>query len=150
MHDHSGGTAVAAYGAPVGPEGDSSSGRVDASFPAETASVSAARHWASRWCREQGREGQVDALALVISELVGHAVLHGIGPIEVSLCRAGGQILGRVRDHDPTPPFGDVERGEASNWGISIVGAVTQKWGVDYDATGKSVHFALAVADPLG
>lgn len=98
--------------------------------------VSTARHWVVQACRRRGLDAVTcDAVELVTAEMVGNAVQHGEGRIELTL----------VPDPDAVPPVlvvsvtddgasrprprraGDEE---TSGRGLALVDALTVGWGV--------------------
>ena len=90
-----------------------------------------------------------DDLRLVVSELVTNSVIHGPGaPIRLSLViEDNGNVRGEIED-EGDGPFDKsgtmaVEGGRAAGgYGLRIVDALTQRWGVYEDST--HVWFELA------
>lgn len=93
-------------------------------------------------------KSELDSAQLLVSELVTNAVLHGQGTITLRAQLDDDRLLvdvideGRgfervVREHD----FGDV-----GGWGLSVVDAVSSRWGVHEGTT--HVWFELERAGP--
>lgn len=82
---------------------------------------------------------------LLVSELVTNALSHGRGPIRLGLGRRHGMLRCEVADHgrglpQPRPLSMSGESGR----GMHLVDALTNRWGVDHEASGKTVWFELA------
>jgi anti-sigma regulatory factor (Ser/Thr protein kinase) len=69
---------------------------------------------------------------LVLSELVTNAVRHGDGDIHVILSEADGRLSGEVIDHGLsfTKPRMRLRPISAGGWGLVIVAALTERWGL--------------------
>lgn len=88
-----------------------------------------------------------DSSALMTSEVVTNAGLHGSGAISFGVeC---GELLLRVEvgdDDNGRPSVGDVDPEGESGRGMLIVDALASTWGViDTTSGGKTVWFELAV-----
>jgi anti-sigma regulatory factor (Ser/Thr protein kinase) len=85
--------------------------------------------------------------AVVISELVTNAVVHGKAPIQVSLGWDGACLRIEVFDHDPRASriqARPATKSGESGHGLRIVAAVAEHWGVRGTDEGKSVWVDLA------
>src|SRR3954469_23132537 len=97
-----------------------------AAFPRSLRSPRAAGRWAAAWCHANGGPGEVDALELVVSELVSNAVHHGSGEVCVTLAHHGDRLVRSVRDEDPHAFFVDPRaEDDIGGWGLSIVAHLT-------------------------
>lgn len=95
--------------------------------------------------------GLVDDVVLVMSELLGNALIHGGPPILLTLSAAGGVLYGAVTDRGPGwPRIREAGTDREHGRGLRIVAALTDRWGVDPVATGtgKTIWFSLAHAAP--
>lgn len=103
--------------------------------------VGAAREAVAGHLRAWGVDRQiVDDLVLVASELVTNAVLHGSAPIALRVQRTQREVVVEVKDDSAAPP----RRRRAgaydeSGRGLSIVEAMTDRWGSRSAADGKVV-----------
>ncbi|RCG32464.1 ATP-binding protein [Sphaerisporangium album] len=91
-----------------------------------------------------------DDMVVVVTELLGNALIHGAPPIHLTLRLDSGTLAGSVADHGPGRPRllaagTDLEHGR----GLRIVAALTDGWGVEPlpGGVGKAIWFARA--EPL-
>lgn len=100
----------------------------------------AARPQAPRLARDAARElirsdrfsaRSQGELALVVSELVTNAVIHGRGRVGLHLELQGAVIAGEVHDQGPGffPPLPGLRDGPGGR-GLELVSAMTRRWGV--------------------
>lgn len=92
---------------------------------------------------------RVEAAALLVSELVTNAIVHGDGPIQLSVDRTQHHAVLRVEvvDHGAGMPAAQVVPADAlSGRGLAIVDAVADRWGIQPTSTGKRVWFELSDA----
>jgi anti-sigma regulatory factor (Ser/Thr protein kinase) len=84
-----------------------------------------------------------DDAALVVAELVGNAVLHGVPPIAVRVHVTGEVVHLAVRDAGGYKPL-PVPAGSAAmtGRGLALVAALSREWGVDSDPAGGKVVWA--------
>lgn len=108
------------------------------SLPAEPRCVRAARSWARDHCPEACDPTVREDLVLVASELFANAVLHGRGPIELSLVRESRHIRLQVFDTGPTWGHVAVPDDEHGR-GLVIVEALSRTWGMTPDREGHTV-----------
>lgn len=113
-------------------------------LPRDRASPSAARH-AVRLYLGPGDKRNSD-LALVTTELVTNALVHGRGRITLTLRRDGRCIQGEVADEGGgfEPRVRERSAHDCSGRGLSIVDALTSRWGVREGST--HVWFELGSA----
>jgi anti-sigma regulatory factor (Ser/Thr protein kinase) len=104
----------------------------------------AARRLVGEFLLERGIGGETkDAVSLVVDELVSNAVVHSSNPLDLEVSLRPGAIRLQVRDRDSCDA--DLHPQEASaiethGRGLSIVDALSERWGADYrDAEGKTV-----------
>jgi anti-sigma regulatory factor (Ser/Thr protein kinase) len=90
-----------------------------------------------------------DDLALLVTELVANAVVHGGGrnqPLQLEFGRRNGSIHVAVVDPGtdfeapPRPTHGDSSGG----WGLFLVDRIAQRWGVSPGPSGTRVWFELS------
>lgn len=105
----------------------------------------AARRLVAAGCAEAATGPQcAESAALMTSEVVTNAVLHGTG--DITFAFLAGQVLVRVEVGDegpehPAPRDGVVD--EEGGRGMVIVQALSSGWGVEADPPGKVVWFEV-------
>ena len=114
-------------------------------LPASVTTPAAARAVA-REAVERGRATvRIDDVALVVSELVTNAVLHGAGDITLHLTVEQSTVHVEVIDADPvTPEAVEIAPDAESGRGLLLVSKVAKRWGVEPAGTGKVVWAELA------
>lgn len=103
-------------------------------------SASVARAWVADTLGEWKCDALVDSVKLVVSELVGNVVRHAPSPLELTLSLDAARLRVSVTDSGP----GRVEPArpstlESGGRGLTLVERVSDRWGVDYAAKGKTV-----------
>ena len=93
-------------------------------------------------------------VVLMVGELVANAVVHGTGPVRLTLRLDGRRLHAEVADADPSLPAPPAEpppadRSEAGR-GLLLVAALSAEHGARADATGKTVWFIRLLAPPAG
>lgn len=86
-----------------------------------------------------------DTAALLASELVTNAILHGRTSAALEVHRPADTLRVAVRDANPDlPPVGDAPPLSAeSGRGLMIVSVLASRWGVETTPDGKAVWFEL-------
>jgi anti-sigma regulatory factor (Ser/Thr protein kinase) len=83
--------------------------------------------------------------AVLVSEAVTSAVVHGREPIELRLRRSNNVFRVEVEDGDPAPPPGALDGtppvDAPARW--LIVDALATQWGVELQTAGRIVWFEL-------
>ncbi|MBD0695401.1 ATP-binding protein [Streptomyces sp. CBMA123] len=93
------------------------------------------------WCPPRTADGIAEDIVLVVAELVGNAMLHGGGPLELVLDLTGDRLRIEVSDrsgdlpaprepHHPALPGGH---------GLFIVQRIADRWGAERHALGKTI-----------
>jgi anti-sigma regulatory factor (Ser/Thr protein kinase) len=106
--------------------------RVTEQFPRRSDQIPRARALVRTTLRSWGVDARLDDLLLVASELFTNAVLHGDGPVEMSLERRTGTVRLEVVDGghpEARVPLVPVEPGMFSGRGLAIVAKVAADWG---------------------
>jgi anti-sigma regulatory factor (Ser/Thr protein kinase) len=117
-------------------------------LPAEPASARRARHFIGQFCKASGLSADLcHTAALLVSELVTNAVIHGRTAATIEVHQPGDVLRVTVRDDNPDlPPIGDRPIVTAeSGRGLMIVSMLAAEWGIERTDTGKAVWFALRV-----
>lgn len=121
-------------------------GRGDAALalPALKASVSAARRTVTALCGPAGLAMLNDTAALLTSEVVTNAVVHGDGTVLVRAHTAAGRLRVEVEDEgDGGPVEKQAARDAEGGRGLALVAALADDWGVERVPGGKYVWFEL-------
>jgi anti-sigma regulatory factor (Ser/Thr protein kinase) len=121
-------------------------------LPTGTMAVPVARRFATETLRGWRFPTETIEIAeLVVSELVGNAVVHGDVPAEMPLTLRVCTVRMDVRDRNPAmPTVMSPTPEEDRHRGLLIVSALTSAWGTERTAAGKSVWAELAGADTPG
>lgn len=127
--------------------GDGVSGRFTQVFLPVPEAVLAVRHFVTGVLRLWQEDAVVGDAELVASELATNAVLHADSPFRVSLDRSVGVVCIAIQDTvegraEEQPPTHD----EMSGRGMTIVSALSRRWGCDALPSGKVVWAELAAA----
>jgi anti-sigma regulatory factor (Ser/Thr protein kinase) len=114
------------------------------SWPAQAATVPAARRAVCQWLSEQHLDLHVDAAQLVVSELVGNVVLHVGGVVQLRASRDGRDVLLEVVDGSVVLPHTRVFSSTSSTGrGMRLVHSLTAAHGVRVTPGGKTVWVRL-------
>ena len=124
----------------------------------DVSSVPLARHWVTRLCHEHAFGPDLaDLLALLSTELVANAVLHGAAPVEVSVSltgptetgtaetgTAGSSVVVACTDGSSRLPTVKQVQVEATGGrGVALIDMLANAWGVQLQVGGKRVWFQL-------
>lgn len=113
------------------------------SFPAELASVSAARHFA-RAALESLPGTTRDAVELMVSELTTNSVKHAATTFELIIDCAATYVRVEVTDTGAGEPVArDPAPSEPSGRGLRIVEVMSDKWGIKRSGDATTVWFLL-------
>jgi serine phosphatase RsbU (regulator of sigma subunit) len=109
-----------------------------------TGDVSVARAAVHGCAEELGRPDLADDAALVASELLTNAMLHGGGCTGVQLSALPGGLRIEVRDRSRLPPMiGRPFDGSLTGRGLRLVAGLATRWGAEGEADGKVVWAEL-------
>jgi anti-sigma regulatory factor (Ser/Thr protein kinase) len=121
------------------------------SVPFDRTGPSAARRFVEAAVRRLRLDEEVGAtLVLVASELATNAVVHGCGPVALTVAYRSGELTIEVADGDPRcervrpRPVDDAAPGGR---GLRLLDALTDAWGVRSLPTGKAVWARRRVVD---
>ena len=109
-----------------------------------------ARKFVTDFCRAAEMPVQLcQTAALLVSELVTNAVIHGRTSATVEVHRPADTLRVTVRDDNPDlPAVGDApDFTDEHGRGLLIVSKLARRWGVEPSGDGKAVWFELAVRD---
>ncbi|MBT2212202.1 MULTISPECIES: ATP-binding protein [Actinomadura] len=88
----------------------------------------------------------VDDIILIVDELVTNAIVHGTGPVRLTLTLDGPALTGEIGDNDPAAPAAPGGPPRVLDWaeagrGLLLVTALATEFGAHPDGTGKTVWF---------
>ncbi|NGN93611.1 ATP-binding protein [Nocardioides sp. KC13] len=114
--------------------------------------VQDARAWVRAACEEIERTDLVECAEFGVSELVSNALFHGTAPVTIRMRGTVDHPRVEIRDASTEPPLLPVplalddeeEVLLTVGRGLSIVASVSDAWGADIDASGKTVWFTPA------
>lgn len=113
-------------------------------LPSLASSVAHARRRVGELCRPLGGEAECDTAALLVSELVTNAVVHGSGEVEVRAVVAGTRLRVEVCDGSlQLPRAGHPGADSESGRGVMLVETLADAWGAEIVPGGKRVWFEL-------
>jgi serine phosphatase RsbU (regulator of sigma subunit)/anti-sigma regulatory factor (Ser/Thr protein kinase) len=116
---------------------------VSAAFPAEAASVSAARRFITTTLSDWGLAAISDDALLATSELATNAITYAGTPFEVCCSVENGEVEIKVRDHHPTRQIPMPGLAEARGRGLATSAGLAASWGVTYEPRAKTVWIRL-------
>lgn len=120
-------------------------------LPRRADSARAARAMARDACVGHVTAVVLEDVALVVSELVTNAIMHGDGEIQLRLQVDSGSIVVGVQDTGANRPQVPADgAGNESGRGMTLVAAVAQDWGVRALGDGKEVWCVLGPDVPAG
>src|SRR3954447_19333315 len=109
---------------------------------AEVEAVPQARRFAAQALVDEP-VGVVDAAALIITELMTNAALHGRGPVTVRIRPTGDRVRVEVQDTGSGVPMIPAQSTDAmTGRGLRLVAALSQSWGVEPAAAGGKTVWA--------
>ena len=120
-------------------------------LPPRPSVVGDARRAVTGWCRHWQLVHLVDAIELLVSELVTNAIVHGVGPVLVTADYDGKRLRVEVHDDDPDLPQGHVTAPtelDEHGRGLQLIAMLADTWGSTSTPDGKSVWIELAAAGP--
>jgi anti-sigma regulatory factor (Ser/Thr protein kinase) len=119
-------------------------------LPPEPGSAGVARRWAALFCEAAGAPEHAELTALLVSELVTNAIVHGRSETTVEvviddLPGGGSRVQVTVSDGDSRlPRFSeDVPVDALGGRGLAILAGLAPRYGVTELAEGKAVWFEL-------
>jgi anti-sigma regulatory factor (Ser/Thr protein kinase) len=116
-------------------------------LPNDPTSARAARRFLEQVSCAEHMATVLEDAQLLVSELVGNAVRHGLPPIEVAVECIGEKCLEvRVRDTGYAAPTVRRAGVEAEGGrGLQLVDLLSSEWGTETGAFGKTVWFRLDI-----
>ena len=109
-------------------------------------SVAKARKFITDFCRATNLAPEVcETAALLVSELVTNAIIHGRTAATIEAHRPGAHLRVTVHDTNPAlpPAGGRPNLSRESGRGLQIVSLLAADWGVESTDAGKAVWFTL-------
>ena len=92
---------------------------------------------------------QVEAVLVVIGELLSNATEHGRPPVQLNVTMSGDRVHVAVHDTGPEGPQElPLDPQRLRGRGLQLVEAVSSEWGWTRDPTGKTVWTSLSAQPP--
>jgi anti-sigma regulatory factor (Ser/Thr protein kinase) len=117
--------------------------RAHTTLPPSVSTPATARAFARDAMKQAAGSTNPDVVALVVSELVTNAVVHGRGDVSVDVVVAADGVRVEVADADPLMSPARPGDGEAGR-GLLLVSKVAQRWGVRREPAGKVVWASVS------
>ena len=96
--------------------------------------------------QDLGASGDLDLIAVLLSELTANAARHAPGPRSISVTVARGVARVEVRDcSSDLPRVLDVDPTRVGGNGMRLVDGLAERWGVDREGQGKVVWFEVPI-----
>lgn len=119
--------------------------RARTTLPSSVSTPAAARAFARETLDRGHATVRIEDVALVVSELVTNAVVHGDGDITLDVVVADDAIRVEVEDREPELPDRLESRLDAeSGRGLLLVSRIAREWGVRPAGSGKVVWAEMA------
>lgn len=119
--------------------------RAQRELPHELTAVGTARHWVNELCAAALSTRGRHILELLTSEVVANAVVHGEGPLTLTVGCSTGHVVVSVSDTSRTPPILKTVDLEATGGrGVALVATLASQWGWKPEPTGKKVWFRIS------
>lgn len=118
------------------------------SLPSTPASAGLARRMVESTLSDPEMSAASYTAAVLVSELVTNAVLHGGTPLEVVVEVDGDRVRVEVHDGSPRLPVRrDYSTLSGTGRGLLLVDSMSSSWGVERTADGKAVWFELDASE---
>ena len=114
-------------------------------LPSSPRSVAAARRYVTSQCARLDWAGDVDTVALLVSEITTNAILHAYGPgIWLRVTLSASALRVEVFDGSPVLPRPrNAPSRDENGRGLAMVDALAVRWGVDPRPDGKTFWFEI-------
>ncbi|GAA4983120.1 ATP-binding protein [Kineococcus glutinatus] len=117
-------------------------------LPADGRAPSMARRRVQEVVEPVAVPGMADLAALLVSELVGNAVLHATPPATLTCTCGDSHVRLEVADSSPHPPHvGAAGLTDTGGRGMLLVDALSSRWGVEVTPDGKRVWVEIDLED---
>lgn len=114
-------------------------------LPADATAPRAARAFVSAQLLNWGLAGILDAVVLLISELVTNAVLHAASGSVVTITRSAVGVRLELSDCSRVGPTRRQHSGSSTTGrGLALLDDLADDWGWDRTADGKTIWFVVA------
>lgn len=116
-------------------------------FVPAPSSARVARRFVADVLERWGRTDLADTTALVVGELVGNAIRHGLGRYRVTVASAEDGLRIEVTDlSDAVPQAREGSHDAVGGRGLHLVEALSRRWGTDVHDDGKTVWAEIAAS----
>ena len=114
-------------------------------MPCDASSVGAARRLVRGELARFGDQEFTDAAALLISELVTNAIVHGRTDVALHAAVGQGVFRAEVSDGNPTMPIRRRPTGlSGTGRGLQLIDQIATRWGVTKSGSGKTIWVELS------
>jgi anti-sigma regulatory factor (Ser/Thr protein kinase) len=118
-------------------------------LPCDASSVAAARRFLRAELGPAARTEAGHTAALLLTELVTNAVVHGRTAVEIHLASHDGILRAEVSDGNPRMPSARRPNALAGTGrGLQLVQSLASRWGVRSAGAGKTVWFEVGMGSP--
>lgn len=112
----------------------------------EVGAVSSLRRRAITHLEDQGITGDLDLVAVLLSELAANAARHAPGPRSITVTVDGGVVRVEARDGSTDlPRVLGVDPTRVGGNGMRLVDGLAARWGAEVEGRGKVVWFEAPV-----
>lgn len=118
-------------------------------IPSDSAAIAGARRFTETFMRGHGMAGLIDAMVLMVSEVVTNAIIHGGSDAELRLILTGEAVRVEVADRSAAlPAVRQYSDTATTGRGMMIVESLASAWGTQSRGDGKVVWFVVDAATP--
>jgi hypothetical protein len=119
--------------------------RATAHLQGDAASAAMARRFVASTLEAWGFADFEEAAILLVSELVGNAILHAGTDMNLFVSREGNRLRIEVSDGSPVlPRRKHYSATSGTGRGLALVDSLSHDWGAERSGSGKTVWFELA------
>ncbi|HEV8116018.1 MAG TPA: ATP-binding protein, partial [Acidimicrobiales bacterium] len=123
--------------------------RAEIALPPSRESPRLARRFVEATLDGRGCAGLLDTVTLLVSEVVGNAVLHAGSEVELTVLLGPDRLRVEVSDRSTLVPHRrEAAEGDLGGRGSGLIELLADAWGITGRPDGKTVWFELSVPGP--